>query len=165
MADETRHVDITQETERLTNAYDAGKMQHDEFSTKMTILRLLNDRIGLQAQAMELAEFYEHSRIAHLIRECLLGSHPACDVATIETHFKAIEEEADFDLWSPFFKANSKDELQALFAEPEKGKTSLAAELGKAEACFRELKEKLRLKADREGKESFEMYQMRSRQT
>lgn len=63
-------------------------------------------------------------------------------------------------MWSAFFRDTSNDQLQTLLAEPEKSKAALAAEVQAAEASLKELKERLRKKADLEGKETFEMYQI-----
>lgn len=155
----TKSIDVTKEIERLMNDYNSGKMPHAEFSDKLAILRLLNEKIRLQSEALELAQFYEQGRVVHIIMGCLFGSDPTCDTASIETHFKALEEESDYELWSAFVKAASNEELQSLFKKPEKSKANLMAEVEAAEASLKELKERLRKKADLEGKETFEMHQ------
>lgn len=157
--EQTKSIDVTREIEKLMNEYNSGKVPHSEFADKLAILRLLNEKIRLQSEALELAQFYGHGRVVHVIMGCLLGSDPTCDSASIETHFKALEEESDFELWSVFLKAASNDELQTLLAKPEKSKASLIAEVETAETSLKELKERLRKRADLEGKETFEMHQ------
>lgn len=159
MTERSNLLDITREMDRLMRDYEAGKVPHEQFSEELAILRLLNEKVRLRAEALEVAQFYEKGRITHLITGCLLGSDPTCDKASIETHFKAIEDEKDFDLWMPFLKAISTDELKTLYAEPEKSKAALESEVQAAEANLKELKDRLRKRSDLEGKESFEMHQ------
>ena len=162
MVERPKSIDVTKEIERVMNDYNSGKMPHSEFSDKLAILRLLNERIELQTEALELAQFYDHRRIAHLLMGYLFGSDPTFDSASIETHFKSIEEEGDFALWSAFFKPNSIDQLQTMFAKPQASMAHLTAEVETAKASLNELKERLRKKSDLEGKESFEMHRTRS---
>jgi len=162
MPKQLKSSDITDETEQLMKDYNSGKIPHPQFADRLAILKLVNDKLLLTTQALELAQYYEQERIAHLIARGLVGQDITHEDAILDNEMKMIEEEKDFDLWLPFTRAVSYDEFEAFFKDPEKSRGILSSQIEKAEKNLRELKERLRRKADLEGKESFELHQLHS---